>query len=167
MTPVTELPAALQAHLAGRNLIVFDGTCILCSAHFWFVLRHDRGGVFHFATAQSEVGQALYIALDLPTMDFETNLVILNNEIFQDMEAVAAALHGLGWPWAALGLIRFLPRAIKRRLYRLIARNRYALFGKAEHCLIPDPDMRARFVTNGWSAPNEQANHSPAVATLT
>lgn len=132
------------------NLIVFDGECVLCSSFFRFMLRYDRAHVFQFATAQSPLGQRLYRQLDLPTQDFETNLVIVNQKVHQRLDAFAAAMAQLRGPWRALSLCRYLPRFVKDPLYHAIARNRYAIFGRADSCMIPDAEVRSRFAAQGF-----------------
>ena len=132
------------------DLIVFDGECVLCSGFFQFMLRHDRGQRFRFATAQSPLGQLLYSRLNLPTDEFETNLVIIDGEVHQRLDAFAAAMRVLPGAWPVLSLCRFLPEFVKNPLYHAIARNRYALFGRYETCLVPDPALRSRFVSDGF-----------------
>lgn len=148
--PVSSLPADLQARLSGRDLIVFDGVCVLCSGFFRFMLRRDRQRHFSFATAQSPLGQALYAALDLPLTEFETNLVVVDGQIHQRLDAFSAAMRRLGGPWALPGLLRFLPGVMKDPAYHLIARNRYRLFGRTETCLMPGSEVRSRFLPGGF-----------------
>ena len=59
-----------------------------------------------------------------------------------------ALLGGLGGAWRVAGLGRLLPRALRDRLYRLVARNRYRLFGRRDTCRLPDPDQRDRFIVD-------------------
>jgi predicted DCC family thiol-disulfide oxidoreductase YuxK len=132
--------------LEGRNVIVFDGVCVLCSAFFRFVLRHDRAARFHFATAQSDLGEALYAHLGLKRGDYETNLVLIDGELHEELDAFAEVMRRLGWPWRAGAAAAWLPGPLKRFLYRRIARNRYAMFGRRAECYLPTPDLRARFV---------------------
>ncbi len=147
---VSRLGPDLRAKIEGRNLIVFDGECVLCSGFFRFMLRHDAEGRFSYATAQSPLGQALYDALGLPRDDFETNLVVVDGAIHGHLDAFAVAMRCLGWPWRALGIIGLAPQPVKRPLYRLIARNRYRLFGRYDHCMMPDAALRARFLPDGF-----------------
>ncbi|WP_299944457.1 DCC1-like thiol-disulfide oxidoreductase family protein [uncultured Ruegeria sp.] len=114
------------------------------------MLRHDRGQRFSFATAQSPPGQLLYSRLNLPTDEFETNLVIIDGKVHQRLDAYAAAMRVLPGAWPVLSLCRFLPEFVKNPLYHAIARNRYALFGRYETCLVPDPALRSRFVSDGF-----------------
>ena len=145
----SELPPDLARALEGCNLIVFDGECVFCSSFFRFMLARDRAGRFHYATAQSPLGQALYAALDLPLVAFETNLVITKGVIHQRLDAFAAAMALLPQPWAALALVRHLPGWLKDAIYKPIARNRYRIFGRYDTCLIPDAALRARFLPGG------------------
>ncbi len=147
------MPHALRTRLDGRDLIVFDGECVLCSGFFRFITRVDRTQRFHFAHAQSPFGQALYTALGLPNDDFETNLIIVDGVVHTHLDSFAAAMRAIGWPWRALGVIRLLPRPLKTFLYARIARNRYALFGRYDTCMMPDPSLSARFIDCAESAP--------------
>jgi predicted DCC family thiol-disulfide oxidoreductase YuxK len=146
MTHVSDLPGDLQATLAGRDLILFDGECVLCSGFFRTIVRLDRAERFFFATAQSPLGAALYDALDLPATEFETNLVIVDGAIHQRLDAFAAAMSAVGWPWRALAVLRFIPEPLRSFLYHRLARNRYAIFGRYDTCMMPDPHLRARFL---------------------
>lgn len=133
-----------------KNLIVFDGECVLCSGFYRFMLKHDHSQRFAFATAQSRIGQQLYHALCLPMQDFETNLVITNGAIYQRLDAFAAAMHALGGIWHLPALLRFLPCGLKDFAYHRIARNRYRIFGRYDTCMLPTQAHRARFVKGGF-----------------
>lgn len=145
---MTHLLDDLPIDVPADTLIVFDGECVLCSGFFRFMLARDAGR-FQFATAQSPLGQSLYRALDLPLVDFETNLVIVNGLIYQRLDGFCVAMSVLGWPWRVLGVGRFLPRIIKDPMYHLIARNRYRIFGRYDTCMLPTPELRARFAKGG------------------
>lgn len=146
---VGDLPAPLNGAITA-DLIVFDGECVLCSGFFRFMLRHDRKGRFRYALAQSDLGARLYQTLGLPTDDFETNLVIIDGQIYQKLDAFAHAMRAIGWPWRLLSCLRFLPALIKDPAYNAIARNRYSLFGRSQACMIPDAPLQARFLPGGW-----------------
>lgn len=150
MRRTAALPRPLQDALAGRDLIVFDGECVLCSAFFRFILRADRAERFHFAHAQSDLGAQIYAALDMPADrsvdDFDTNLVIVDGMIHERLDAFAAAMAAVGWPHKALAVVQFIPEPLRSFLYYRIARNRYAIFGRYDTCMMPDATLRARFI---------------------
>lgn len=56
---------------------------------------------------------------------------------------IVARLSG---PWPVLAVARFLPEGLRDRLYDLIARNRYRLFGRHNSCMVPTQEVRARFL---------------------
>ena len=132
-------------------MIVFDGECVLCSRIFRFVLRHDRDRRFRFVLAQSSLGTAIYEALDLPTREFDTNVVIRDGLICLRGASLPHAMGGLPSPWSALSVLRHVPPVIADPAYHLIARNRYRIFGRFDQCMIPDAALRARFLPGGWT----------------
>nr|WP_282563280.1 DCC1-like thiol-disulfide oxidoreductase family protein [Gymnodinialimonas phycosphaerae] len=140
------MPPDLQATLEGRDLIVFDGECVLCSGFFRFIVRTDKAQRFHFAHAQSALGAQLYAALGMPVDDFDTNLVIVDGMIHERLDAFAAAMSAVGWPYRALAVSRFIPEPLRSFIYYRIARNRYAMFGRYDTCMMPDAGLRARFI---------------------
>jgi len=142
-----DLPEPLLQQIAGRDLIVFDGVCVLCSGFMRFVHRHDHARRFHFVTAQSSLGEALYAHYGLKSAgDYDTNLVLLDGVLYTRLDAFTAVMRVLGWPWRIFGAVQWLPAPVKDFGYDRIARNRYRLFGRRESCLIPDESLRARFL---------------------
>jgi predicted DCC family thiol-disulfide oxidoreductase YuxK len=137
---------AVPAFADDKAVVVFDGVCVLCSGFARFILKRDSEFAFRLATAQSRLGQALFRHYALATDDFETNLVLVDGRAYGKLDSVAAAGTRLGGPWRALSLLRLLPRPFADWLYDRIARNRYALFGRTEHCMIPPPEWRDRFM---------------------
>lgn len=135
-----------NASEADGPLIVFDGVCVLCSGFARTVVRLDRAGKFRFATAQSSLGEALFRKHGLRTDSYETNLVIIDDVAYQRLDSFIAVMDALGWPWRAAKILKLMPRPLRDGLYGLIARNRYALFGKKDNCDIPSAALRSRII---------------------
>ncbi len=127
-----------------RPLIVFDGLCVLCSANARFVLRRDKAARFRLTTAQGPLGQALYRHFGLSTTDYQTMLVIAAGRLHTESDAALRIAEGLGWPWRAAEAARLVPRPVRDALYRLVARNRFRLFGRRESCWLPSAAERKR-----------------------
>jgi predicted DCC family thiol-disulfide oxidoreductase YuxK len=127
-------------------IIVFDAECVLCSANAKFVLRHDRRGHFRLASMQGTVGEALYYKFGIDPADPETLIVVSGDRALRDSTAVLAIWSGLGYPWRALTILRVVPALLRDPLYRLIARNRYRLFGKRQTCWMPKPEQADRLL---------------------
>ena len=137
---------AVPAFPDDKALVVFDGVCVLCSGFARFILRRDRAFAFRMTTAQSPLGQALYRHYGLDTDEIETNLVIADGRAYAKLDSVAVAGARLGGAWRTLALLRLLPRPLADWLYDRVARNRYALFGRTDSCMIPPPEWRERFL---------------------
>ena len=137
---------AVPAFPDDKVLVVFDGVCVLCSGFAKFILKRDSAFAFRMTTAQSPLGQALYRHYGLDAETFETNLVIADGRAYAKLDSVAVTGARLGRAWRALTLLRLLPRPLADWLYDRVARNRYALFGRTDSCMIPPPEWRERFI---------------------
>ena len=127
-------------------IIVFDAICVLCSANAQFILRYDRKRKFRLASMQGDVGSALYRKFGIDPADPESMVVIDGEKMLKDSDAVLAIYAGLGWPWQFMAVFRIVPRPLRDSIYRLIARNRYRLFGKRETCWLPRPEDAGRIL---------------------
>lgn len=142
-----QTPSEIRNATDGRNVIVFDGVCVFCNAWVKFVLRADNRRQFHFLIAQSKLGERIYQQLGLKSDDYNTFIVLTDDgQVETSLDGVFSVCRKLGPPWSILSFLSILPRALKDFVYNLVARNRYSLFGKRDSCMIPTPDVRARFI---------------------
>ncbi|WEJ98190.1 MAG: thiol-disulfide oxidoreductase DCC family protein [Candidatus Sphingomonas phytovorans] len=130
--------------MAGHPVIVFDALCVLCSANAQFVLKHDRREHFRLASMQGETGAALYRRFGIDPANPETIILVDGDAVRRDSDAVLAIYAGLGWPWRAAAVLRLVPRFLRDPVYRLIARNRYRLFGRRATCWLPTAEQARR-----------------------
>jgi predicted DCC family thiol-disulfide oxidoreductase YuxK len=131
---------------AERPIVVFDAACLLCSAHAQFLLSHDRAGRFRLASIQSAAGAALCREHGLDPEDPESMILVEGDRALRGSDAILAIWRGLGMPWRLAATLRIVPRALRDPVYRLVARNRYRLFGRRETCWVPDPAHRERML---------------------
>jgi len=129
-----------------RAIIVFDGYCALCSGWVSFILRHDRHAIYRLLPAQSPIGHALYVHYGLDPQDYETYILIQDGIAWFKSEATIQMAQGLGSPWSLAGALRIVPRSWRDRLYALVARNRFRIFGRRTSCYLPDPRQQDRFL---------------------
>ena len=127
-------------------LILFDGVCNLCNAWVRFVVRRDPAGVFRFAAQQSPVGRAMIEDRMKNAAQLSSVILIEDNSIYTESDAVLQILARLGLPWSWIALLRIIPRPARDACYRFIVRHRYQWFGRTEACQIPSADVRSRFV---------------------
>src|SRR5712691_1177998 len=108
-------------------VILFDGVCNVCSGFMQFVIARDPAGRFRFASLASVV-------------------LVEGDQVFTQSTAALRIARGLGLPWRlAYGLIA-VPRPLRDWVYDVVARHRYQWFGRRDGCLVPTPQVRARFL---------------------
>ena len=73
-------------------------------------------------------------------------LLIDNDKILRESEAVLHILKVLGVPWKWFTAFDALPRSWTDALYKLIAKNRYRWFGKKESCTLSMDQYENRFI---------------------
>ncbi len=127
-------------------LILFDGVCNLCNAWVRFVIRRDPTGIFRFAAQQSPVGQAVIEDHMRGAGQLSSVILIEDNAIYTESDAVLQVLARLGPPWSWIALLRVIPRLVRDGCYRFIVRHRYQWFGRTEVCQVPPADIRSRFI---------------------
>ena len=127
-------------------LALIDGSCALCGWAARWIDRLDRTGRVRIMPIQSETGQAVLRQFGEDPEDPVTWLFVENGRAASGLEAVAALGRACGGVGRILQTVMILPAPLRRGLYRLVARNRYALFGRMDRCLVPDPAQRDRFI---------------------
>ena len=127
-----------------RPIIVFDAMCVLCSANAQFVLNNDRRGYFLLASMQGAIGSAIYRKFGIDPTAPDTIVVVTGDIALRDSDAVLSIYEGLGWPWRILSIFKVITRFIRDPAYRLVARNRYRIFGKRDVCWLPTPVQARR-----------------------
>lgn len=144
-TPHPE-PLFKQAPEQPPGIIVFDGVCLFCNGVVNFIIPRDVHRRFVFAPMQSQTGQRLLQQHGIATEQIETFLLVLDNRPLTKSDAALAIAAELKRPWCWLRLLRWVPAPLRNLGYSLIARNRYRLFGKSDACVVPDAEVRSRFL---------------------
>ena len=135
----------------GVHLVLYDGVCGLCNRLLQFLLRHDHRRVFRFASLQSAVGRAIVERNGGNPRELTSFYVVADyrtaaSRVLTRSDAALFVLGELQWPWRAALWMGRVPSGIRDRIYDLIARHRYQVFGRYDRCLIPGPEVRDRFI---------------------
>jgi predicted DCC family thiol-disulfide oxidoreductase YuxK len=128
-----------------ERIVLFDGVCNFCNGSVNFIIRNDPRGKFKFAPLQSEAGQALRAKHGIGD-EVDSIILVEDGEAFTHSAAALRVARGLGGVWALGYVFVVVPAFIRDWAYKLFAKYRYKLFGKQEVCMMPTPDVRARFL---------------------
>ncbi|MCZ8534457.1 thiol-disulfide oxidoreductase DCC family protein [Psychrobacillus psychrodurans] len=126
-------------------IVLFDGECNFCDASVQFIIKRDPKGYFQFAAQQSDIGETFKREYAVPdTLD--SILVIDQHKVYNSSDAALQISKHLNGLWSYLYVLKVIPKPIRNVVYKFIAKNRYAWFGKKDSCMIPPPEIRNRFL---------------------
>ena len=132
-------------------IVLYDGVCGLCNRLTQFLLKRDVHDRLRFASLQSDFAAKVLRRHGLDSSDLDTVCVIEdyetpNERVLIRSDAILAVVGELGGFWMIAGMGKILPRPIRDGLYKLVARNRYRVFGKYETCVLPEAKHRKKFL---------------------
>lgn len=132
--------------LENGSIFLFDSVCILCDNAVQYVLKHEVSSNMLFISIQSPKGRELALAHDIDPDNPETFIFFENGIAHLKSDGVIALSQHLQGVVCLLRFGSYIPRLVRDWSYEKIASNRYKIFGKTDHCIIPDAHHRHRFI---------------------
>jgi len=129
-----------------KAIIFFDGVCNLCNYSVQLVLKHDTKHHFVFAALQSDVARDILLQYPENITKKDSILLLKNNQIYTESTAALLIAKQFTGFWKVLLVFWIIPKFLRDRLYRFIAKNRYRWFGKKDSCMIPTKEVSKRFL---------------------
>jgi predicted DCC family thiol-disulfide oxidoreductase YuxK len=127
-------------------VVFMDGRCALCTFGARAIARLDRNKEFRICPIQTSLGRAVLRHYGLEPSDPDSWLYLHDGKAETSLDAIMQAGRRLGGLGNAMSAFCVFPRPVRDWLYRRLARNRYRLFGYAEMCALPDPELRSRLM---------------------
>lgn len=109
-----------------------------------FLMRHDPEGRVALASAQSELGRALFAHYDMQIDD--SYLLIADGRAYTKVDGWVRVAREMGGLWRVAELLRLVPRPLRNWLYDKLAANRYRLFGQTGYCELLTNEQRERMI---------------------
>ncbi len=129
-----------------QSIILFDGVCNFCNSAVNFTLKRNSKANIQFAPMQSEAGLKLLKEHNLPPDDMQSFIFIENGIVYKRSTAALKVCKHLRRLWPLCYGFIIVPAFIRDGIYNWIAANRYKWFGKKDACMIPTPEVKARFL---------------------
>lgn len=129
-----------------QPIILFDGVCNFCNGAVNFTIKRDKKATIKFAALQSETGGQLVQQYGFPADDMRSFLFIENGKAYNRSTAALRVCRHLKWLWPLCYGFIIVPAFIRNGIYDWIAKNRYKWFGERQECMIPTPEVKARFL---------------------
>ncbi len=140
-----------MAQSDNHPVVFYDGVCGLCNRLVQFLLKHDTRERFRFASLQSAFADPVLRRHGADPKDLDTVHVVVDHDqpterLLGRSDAIIFLVTEMGGIWKLAAIGKILPRPLRDAMYRLVARNRYRVFGKSESCMLPEPKHRAKFL---------------------
>jgi predicted DCC family thiol-disulfide oxidoreductase YuxK len=129
-----------------RHIVIFDGVCNFCNGAVNLIIERDRTARFAFTPMQSQIGQELIKKHGAEMVGVDTFLLVKNGRCYERTDAGLEITKDLSGFWYFFRVMKIIPRPFRDYFYRLFARNRYALFGRRDVCMVPTENVRERFL---------------------
>lgn len=125
-----------------QPIIMFDGICNVCNHWVQFVIKRDPKGIFKFLSLQSDLVRSLIINHNPNNTQLDSIILIDKGQIYTESTAILHIINKLTGPIRFFILFWIIPKKIRDRAYRFIAKNRYRFFWKKESCLVPSKEIQ-------------------------
>ena len=125
-----------------KNIIFFDGVCELCDWFVNFVFKRDSKKQFLYAPLQGETAKTHLTTEDI--QDLKSIIFFNQGAILKESPALKAIMKKLYPRWAFVTAL--FPNVIFNLLYRFMAKQRYALFGKKDSLYQTAPEQQKYFL---------------------
>ncbi|MFQ3350584.1 MAG: putative DCC family thiol-disulfide oxidoreductase YuxK [Candidatus Arcticimaribacter sp.] len=127
-------------------IVLFDGDCNLCNRSVKFIIKRDLKAKFRFTSLQSKLGQSLLSKFNLPSNKFDSFVLIKEDNCFLKSNAALEIVKEFNGVWKWLPIFKFIPLFIRDYVYDVIANNRHKILPKQASCMIPNTELKQRFL---------------------
>ncbi len=127
-------------------IVIFDGVCNFCNGAVNFIIKRDPESRFVFTPMQSELAKELMLKYQVENAGNDTVLLIKHGQCFMFSSAALEITKDLSGFWSIFLVFKIVPAKIRDFFYKVLARNRYNLFGRKARCMVPASDVKSRFI---------------------
>lgn len=128
-------------------VLLFDGVCNLCNGAVQFIIRRDRQSTFRFAALQSDAAKSLLQSAGADVGGLPDSMVLIEDgRLYTRSSAALRIARHLQFPWPLVRVFWIVPRPLRNWMYDFVARHRYRWFGRRDQCMLPTPELQARFL---------------------
>jgi predicted DCC family thiol-disulfide oxidoreductase YuxK len=130
-----------------KKIILFDGVCNLCNRSIQFIIKRDTKDEFRFATLQGEIGKSLIKDRNIDTSKVDS-IILIEPGVAYYIKSTAALKIGqsFGGVWKIISVLNLIPSTLRNIVYDFVARNRYKWYGNIDQCMVPTPEIKAKFL---------------------
>jgi len=135
----------LNYKMQNNSIILFDGVCNFCNSSVNFIIKRDKNDYFHFSPLQSDFAKEYFTKSKIEN-NFDSIVLIENDKLYKKSTAALKIAKHLNGFWKLTYVFIIIPPFVRNFLYDIIAKYRYKWFGRKDACMIPDENLRNKFI---------------------
>ena len=130
-----------------KKIILFDGVCNLCDSMVNYIIKKDKKDIFRFVALQSDLGQEILKHIGINSREIDSIVLYEPGMAYYYKSSAAIEIaKNLGGVFNFGVIFKIIPSALRNPIYDYIARNRYKWYGKKDQCIVPTPELKAKFL---------------------
>ncbi len=130
-----------------KKIVLFDGVCNLCNSFINKIIALDKNDSFRFASLQSDIGIAIQEHLQLDPSKLDSVILYEPGKAhYHKSTAALKIMKEFGGAWRLMQVFMILPKFIRDAGYNVVAKYRYKWFGEKDSCMMPTPELKAKFL---------------------
>lgn len=127
-----------------NKVVIFDSNCVLCNSAVKFIFRMNSKKNIYYSYFNSEYFNKATKKNLIPE-NCNSVIFINDNNIFYKSDAVLYIAKELKFPVKYFYYFKLIPKFIRDKVYDLIAKHRFKIFGKTDLCKF-NPDLNSQIL---------------------
>jgi predicted DCC family thiol-disulfide oxidoreductase YuxK len=129
-----------------KGIVFFDGVCIMCSGVVQWMVKRSPLHLFCYSPLQGETFTHMQKRYPFNGPIPDSVILWCDGRWYTYSEAILKIAQLMPFPARFWVIGYVIPPFIRNRLYRYIARKRYAWFGVRATCMVPDTAYNPYFL---------------------
>ncbi len=130
-----------------NNVVFFDGYCNLCSNSVLFIIKNENLDELRFTSINSNFSKKFFKKNNINELEVNSILYLSNGKLYDKSDAALEILARLNFPYKLFYLFKIIPKFLRDKIYLVVAKNRYRIFGKKTKCFMSSSLKKYKFIS--------------------
>ena len=130
-----------------NNVVFFDGYCNLCSNSVLFIIKNENLDELRFTSINSNFSKKFFKKNNINELEVNSILYLSNGKLYDKSDAALEILARLNFPYKLFYLFKIIPKFLRDKIYLVVAKNRYRIFGKKTKCFMSSSSKKYKFIS--------------------
>ncbi len=130
-----------------NNVVFFDGYCNLCSNSVLFIIKNENLDELRFTSINSNFSKKFFKKKNINELEVNSILYLSNGKLYDKSDAALEILARLNFPYKLFYLFKIIPKFLRDKIYLVVAKNRYRIFGKKTKCFMSSSIKKYKFIS--------------------